>query len=88
MPERHPSGAAQIAHSCATAAIVSELFPATKMAAKRLMVRFTEILKSRLTKLSGQRDTLVKMAVNSHFHRGPFDCPSASLYFSPSFKQF
>ena len=73
-----------------TPAIVAELFPATKIAppSSRQYTFSAEAPAVIDQRFSGQRDTLVKMAVNSHVDRGLFDCPSDSLYFSPSFKQF
>jgi hypothetical protein len=66
-----------------TAAIVAELFPATKIARQALVgntfsAQAPAVIDQRFSR---HRDTLVKMAVNSHFDRGLCDCPGAFLYF-------
>jgi hypothetical protein len=89
---RGPSGSARIAGACSTAAIVSELFPAAKMATQKAGLCFDKIFYGwkaggHLPELSGEHDTLITMA-KLPFRSGYFDCPSDSLYFSLSFKQF
>jgi hypothetical protein len=64
-----------------TPVIVAELFPATKIA-RRPGYRHTAQAPAAIgQRFSGQRGTLVKIAVNSHFDRGRCDCPGAFLYF-------
>ena len=66
-----------------TAAIVAELFLATKIARPALVsntfsAQAPAVLDPRFSR---QRDTLVRIAVNSHFDRGLWNCPGAFLYF-------
>ena len=66
-----------------TPAIVAELFPATKIAppSSRQYTFSAEAPAVIDQRFSGQRDTLIKIAVNSHFDRGLCDCRGAFLYF-------
>jgi hypothetical protein len=89
MPPMRPE---HIAAACCTAAIVAELFLATKMAGENCSTMPGDKVYPRaacgpLPKVSEQRDTLVKMDVNSHRDpRGLFDWASDWLYFLPSSK--
>jgi len=85
----------KISDACSTAAIVAELFPATKMGgqmggrfASGMFLPAEPPAVIYLT-FTGRVIRWVKMAVNSRFDlRGLFDCPSDLLFFSPFFKQF
>jgi len=66
-----------------TPAIVAELFPATKIARQALVSNTFSAQPPAIIdqRFSGQRDTLVKIAVNSHFDWGLCNCPGAFFYF-------